>query len=930
MQSPDEEEQRFLPRRGRAQPTASEVSMSQDESITMSKLLTPGAGGGEHATPNFPRQRPRFATAQDLDDALLQAIEGKINRKNAWASKDASNLLEGITHTVESTLDAANSSDEYTSFAKVATVVEGCSKVWTSRVDSTYQRSNEMVRRLLRNEDNTAANKDCDEDGDGENTGADGTSAAERRRRAAQRRGHAARTLALDPSEINLDRKGRLALAQVGVSAQFRAITEKFDQGNAQGLLVHNTPLGAAGNFILDVDYSRESDQDYVGSGSARSSGVRTVKSEVDDTSGARSSSRSVLVPFPSDAEEVDAGLFETLELPSFAETLAAQSSLYGAVALENISNTDVGGGGGGVWSTVVSNRTSMQVGARVSVRGVSDRVVDSASLQQDVSVPENGAAGISEAPLGPVENDDRDDDWVGGGGDEDYNEMHEMDDGNHSEAYGYSAGAGSVSGDYSVPAEHVAVAARHLVSGVAELNALDGCLFSDNRLALEVENPTEWFPLAEPYSSNLLGRGMGKNTELLRLRREHRFVNTTQEHQRHPTPPPSAPKRARREKTITFDLPAELVATSAKGDNGVVGSSPVFSEELLCGDAVDSSALRQSPTVGKNMTVLGRELILGKSDGLQPFMQGACQRVKAQEAGILLREDPVPGETIPSYLPYPINMAAFFQPFSTPLMQWNLLRKAASARTLELYKPTVGYEGEGPVADGAGDMPAEFFHGGAEADDDYMGAGGYNDYDDEYNGRADDLINPLNGAAEQTPANFELAELARTSAALTVSSSLGTRLSGVEALDFEGMDPHLLAQVLQAPQAVLPSQIDVVKLRHLVWVSLSEAMKKHPASQQEQIEKSQRRRSKRDREELGEGADVVDELGAVKRPRLSEIVLPVLPLVPTVSATGKLSPAFLFFSMLFLANEHGVVLESVPESDDLEVCSVRSTAEAG
>lgn len=130
-------------------------------------------GGGVSPMPSqltqqtqFTRQRPRFHTVQDLDMALNQAIEGKINSKNAWASKEASNLLEGITHTIESTLEA-HTSDDYSGFAKAATVVEGCSKVWTVRVDSTYNRSNQMVQRLLRNDNDDDGGGAAEGGGDG-------------------------------------------------------------------------------------------------------------------------------------------------------------------------------------------------------------------------------------------------------------------------------------------------------------------------------------------------------------------------------------------------------------------------------------------------------------------------------------------------------------------------------------------------------------------------------------------------------------------------------------------------------------------------------------------------------------------------------------------------------------------------------------------
>lgn len=276
-----------------SQVVAPSVVATQEEGGAGQIFATPNANaisrfGLRGPPPLLPRQRPRFHTVQDLDSALHQAIEGKINAKNAWESKEANDLLEGIAQTVEQTLEA-HPQDDYGGFAKVATVVEGCSKVWTSRVDSTYKRSNQMIQRLLRNddveelgrrkgrgngeeeqeeedEDNPNAREarsrgDGEEDGEEEELDETDPIAAARQRRKKARRGTrpiVSRTLVLDPSEINLDPKARTALLQSGINAQFRAMTEKFDQSHAWGLLMHNAPFGRAGNWILDVDYSRE------------------------------------------------------------------------------------------------------------------------------------------------------------------------------------------------------------------------------------------------------------------------------------------------------------------------------------------------------------------------------------------------------------------------------------------------------------------------------------------------------------------------------------------------------------------------------------------------------------------------------------------------------------------------------------------------
>lgn len=923
------------------------------------------------------RQRPRFATAQDLDDALLQAIEGKINRKNAWVSKDASNLLEGITHTVESTLDAATATDEYSSFAKVATVVEGCSKVWTSRVDSTYQRSNQMVRRLLRNEEDGGGGSDDEgNDAGGEDLSTAAAAAAERRRKAAQRRAQSARTIALDPSEINLDSKGRMSLVHSGVNAQFRAITEKFDQGNAQGLLLHNTPLGSAGNLILDVDYARETGREYSARRSRYSADLRRVKEELESEE----------VPVPVTMEEFDSGFDAPLDLPPFppagwAASLAGHSPLSGDGA---------DGGGGGVrendqLSGGGNVRSEEEEAGRPSITLPSLFLLPHTALltQEGVDNIHGMTAGVqqkqqegglyepgAESSLFPLHQqqpsgydgdhgDDMDDgDWgggmdygddsmeIGGGGDIDKNDTNSQD---------FRARVGAE--------------ARHLVSGVTELNAIDSCLFGKNRLALEAEDPTSWFPLVEPPTNDLRS-GVAHNSELSRLHKEHRFIQTSTQSQ---VTSATSNKRVKREKTIAFDLPGELAVTAAAaaangegGAEGDVDSSSASFSFLLAESGVDSSSLKQSTTVGKNITPLGKELLLGKDpDAILAFTQRAVQRSKAQEAGLLLPESPVPGKTILSFLPYPITVPTFFQPFSTPLMQWNMLRKSATGHTLALSttgaqssrRPSgvlanngwgskkdddvlrqLGAGGDDDDADGSGAgavgvMPVEFFHGGAEADDEFMGAGGYDDYDND-DGDYGNAGDHLRQVEAQIMSSFERPELARRSSALMLPSS--GRRSGADELS--GMEPTALAKVLHSPQTALPSQVDVVRLRQAMWTSLSSLLKHDTHDQlSSQLSSSGREEQrntsrKRGRVALEKETDEDEKEkggGGENLPRFSEVVLPVLPQVPSMSATGTLSPAFFFFSILFLANEHGVLLESVPGLDDLVVRGVNSSATA-
>lgn len=937
MQHTEAQSQQILPRSGRGGERFADTHTQVDDGAS---VVFPATGGlcSQSQTPQAPRRRPRVITAQDLDEALLQAIEGKITRKNAWVSKDASNLLDGITQTVESTLDSNSTVDEYTSFAKVATVVEGCSKVWTSRVDSTYQRSNQMVRRLLRNEDEGhGSDEENKEEGDGEGGAPSTSAAAERRRRAAQRKGQTVRTIAFDLSEINLDRKARLALVRTGVSAQFRAITEKFDQGNAQGLLVHNTPIGGAGNLILDVDYVREPDGDYTADCGRHSGQSDKVKREPDEGENINTTARGFADGGIEDG--VDEGLGITLDLPPFTashmQSNAEKSSLFvcggghlvGDGAGSAVSTNDRSGEGARVSSSSFS--TDPNASGRPSLTVPSLLAVPHTVQGNPDVLPDDATRVATNEQDGNEEHDYQDGGWFDGmdGADADYG-LHDGGESIDQDRYTADNDRGEESNPELSP-ERVALEARRLVSGVTDLNIMDNRL-RNKQLALEVDDPSGWVPMAEPVSNPMFGARARKNsTIMMTLRKQHHFLGPSVAQSSIST---QSLKRLKREAAV-FDLPGELEAVSATASRRSAGTKekstkgddcihlpPVFA--LLEDSGVDNSALKQSTSEGKNMSALGKELLLGRdSSAIKPYLQTSVELTKAQEAGLLVRENPVPGVTVPSYLPYPITVPVFFQPFSTPLSQWNLLRKSATGSTIHHYNNTTsyGYADEDADGNGAGDMPAEFFHGGVDSDNDYGDVGTYDGFNDST--RDDTLDNPLKLAQAQIFASLDQADLIRSSTALTTLSGNSARPSSMNVSDVADIDPDTVVKVLHAPEAMLPTQVDVVLLRKIMWASLTGAAGCEVTGQQESQRVSRRKRGRvagtegPTQKEDNQGSD-----DGVKKVRFSEVVLQLLPQVSTVSATGALSPAFFFFSLLFLANEHGLLIESIPTLDDLVI----------
>ncbi|KPI84504.1 hypothetical protein ABL78_6439 [Leptomonas seymouri] len=1047
----------------------------------------------------LPRQRPRFHTVQDLDVALNQAIEGKINSRNAWASKEASDLLEGITHTIETTLDAA-SADDYSGFAKAATVVEGCSKVWTSRVDSTYQQSNQMVQRLLRKDDTSS--KVPEEEGDGAEEDDDGTQRSQRnksRSRSAAAAAAATRTLALDATEINLDSKSRTALTQTGVNAQFRAITSKFDQGNAQGLLMNNAPLGRAGNIILDVDYSllptpaKAAGRVSGGRGSGRQGGSHAAAAEPTVPTSLRGDNSAGM--------DADADSSTAASRTSQHATVERDLAVYESVAdLPPYAGVTVVVGPGTASPSSSPNQPSSarasfafsQHGGAVNNNNSSSSTRASQANQLDPllllphtsssSSPRNlnledghrlyssnaeagqlgeGRPGGSAGGVGRGEEGDGSDggygdygDWGDGGGDaeEDNNDdtpyttesVRVGADGSDSRNTASSNIGGTVARDTGLEA-------RHLVSGVAEMEAMDTLFHGHTQLALEAEDPTSWCPLSV-VAKNPLAGALGQS-ELSRLHREHRFTQPQKPHMgltgagggvtgadsllKPESPTSPATKRTRKDRTVVFQLPDTASLQIHAGPSRTTFTTKA---ELL-----EDGALRQATTVARNLSPLGKQLLLGKdaAHNVVAYTQSAVQRVKAEQAGLLLPEAPIPGKAIPSYMPYPIRTQDYFQPFSTTLTQWNLLRKSATGRLIDgngsstnsgmamtgpaqhhsahLHGGTTGHrlgygglEGSGAGADdvddddddgtGTGygcyreaDMPVEFFPGGAEVEDADDGdcADPYGPEDNSMNGDdAEERRYVQEGFRSSSDARLlAQVELATTTATAARHSADPLSFSGRSSggSNTEGLlsDPMELLQVLNPPEATIPSQVDVVRLRQIMWEALQghltanqqekavdlaalrsgaagvtsvdadedaqglrkggpvvakTAVKAHAQAVLDIIRKRARPAAEEEETSSDEGEEgkqlaggkpgdalaLLADAAAAKTgaadivvTKFSDVVCSVLPHIASISTTNTLSPAFFFFSVLFLSNEHNVVLQNVETLDDLRVCGI-------
>lgn len=962
------------------------------------------------------RQRPRFHTVQDLDLALNPAIEGKINSRNAWASKEASDLLEGMTHTIETTLDAS-AADDYSGFTKAATVVEGCSKVWTSRVDSTYLRSNLMVQRLLRNEGSTAKNGDTvdgNEGEEGEEAGesGDGLSRGQKKSRSRATSRAVARTLAIDVTEINLDSKAKTMLTQTGVNAQFRAITEKFDQGNAQGLLMNNAPMGRSGNIILDVDYAVTS-----GDAVERHSGGSGVRRASEGGSeGPPPTGQTSLV-------EYDTAIHASVaDLPPYT----GLTSSLAAVASQRSSQHTTRRGSAALSRGTNSTTSLLSTGHSEAIPADSPLIIPFAAMKAE----EEPAGYPSEGLHGEDDKDDAVDaedfsmDYGGTAYDDDnYDGDDNAPDGDVSalrQASGTVAslsatGGGGAGLSVVNSSGDLGLEARLLVSGAAEINAMEALLIGRTQLALEAEDPTSWCPLSDVPTHPLAAAA--SNTELSRLHREHRFITSSQRgagsdagaggRNGAGTMTTAAAKRAKKERAVVFQLPSEASSELSTTFSTAVDSA---AQEM-------SAVLKQSSTVARNMTPFGKQVVIAKDapQTVLNYTQSAFQRSKAEQNGLVLPEDPLPGKTLPAYLPYPLHTQQFFQPFSTALLQWNLLRKSASGHLLHSSVNEDAGDGRGPVGVSLNrisamhpsstgpfgeeseatttrqeDMPVEYFPGGAETGDGDDGdddTGGYADFADMY---GPDDSNGADGLEEDRllqvglRASADAHLLAGLHASTGAASALSAAPSSGRSSSVFSTDPAELLKVLMPPETTVPNQVDVVKLRQLMWEALQAqwggvvqldgeastnvdgAMLDNAApgptthddgavmdrgvalkaTVRTALERA-RKRSRADAEEedssatmaaasvavssglgsvaVGTGLAPSDGLADPLRHNVAfvDVARAMLPHIPLVSSTGTLSPAFFFFTILFLTNEQNLVLRSVESLDDLLICGV-------
>ncbi|KAI9739590.1 MAG: hypothetical protein M1834_006308 [Cirrosporium novae-zelandiae] len=190
----------------------------------------------------------RVPILANFEEWMKMATDNKINAANSWNFAlidyfhDMSLLKEG---------DGVN-------FQKASCTLDGCVKIYTSRVDSVATDTGKLLSGLADSGNKRAREEDRDvgeDDEDGEE-GEDGT---QKKRKKAQRSSEA--TLAPSFGALQL-KKFEL---EFSVDPLFKKASADFDEGGAKGLLLNHLAIDGKGRIVFDssddaVDTSAEKD----------------------------------------------------------------------------------------------------------------------------------------------------------------------------------------------------------------------------------------------------------------------------------------------------------------------------------------------------------------------------------------------------------------------------------------------------------------------------------------------------------------------------------------------------------------------------------------------------------------------------------------------------------------------------------------------
>lgn len=187
---------------------------------------------GDHVTP-----MKRVPILANFEEWMKMATDNKINATNSWNFAlidyfhDMTLLREG---------DSVN-------FQKASCTLDGCVKIYTSRVDSVATETGKLLSGLADSGNKKRKGGDADndgEEGEDDEEGEDGTKKKGRKKAARS----AEATLANSFDQLRL-KKMEL---EFSVDPLFKKASADFDEGGAKGLLLNHLSIDSTGRIVFD------------------------------------------------------------------------------------------------------------------------------------------------------------------------------------------------------------------------------------------------------------------------------------------------------------------------------------------------------------------------------------------------------------------------------------------------------------------------------------------------------------------------------------------------------------------------------------------------------------------------------------------------------------------------------------------------------
>ncbi|TGZ83088.1 barren [Ascodesmis nigricans] len=217
----------------------------------------------------------------NFEEMMKMATDNKINAANSWNFAlidyfhDMSLLKEG---------DGVN-------FQKASCTLDGCVKIYTSRVDSVATETGKLLSGLAESK-SKKGHEDEDADGSDAEGGEDGEGGPRRTRKKTHK--SAESTLAKDFSQLQIK---KLEL-EFNVDPLFKKATADFDEGGAKGLLLNHLHIDNNGRIVFDSSDDKEEEP-------AKGEEIREEEEGADgETSAKKEPAQSQSQSYPEDIED--------------------------------------------------------------------------------------------------------------------------------------------------------------------------------------------------------------------------------------------------------------------------------------------------------------------------------------------------------------------------------------------------------------------------------------------------------------------------------------------------------------------------------------------------------------------------------------------------------------------------------------------------